>query len=85
MTLTLKGLKKSQQRKGMPATATTTTLVLVESPAKCKTIESYLGDGFRCLASLRPRLGENMGHARQAGEDQNLSNGDRMDQEEPSS
>ena len=32
-------------------TATYKTLVLVESPAKCKTIESYLGDGYRCLAS----------------------------------
>ena len=27
------------------------TLVIVESPAKCKKIESYLGDGYRCIAS----------------------------------
>lgn len=27
------------------------TLVIVESPAKCKTIEKYLGAGYRCMAS----------------------------------
>ena len=27
------------------------TLVIVESPAKCKKIESYLGDDYRCIAS----------------------------------
>ena len=27
------------------------TLVIVESPAKCKKIESYLGEGYRCIAS----------------------------------
>lgn len=27
------------------------TLVIVESPAKCKKIESYLGDGYKCIAS----------------------------------
>jgi DNA topoisomerase-1 len=31
--------------------ATTTTLVIVESPAKCKKIEEYLGAGYKCLAS----------------------------------
>ena len=30
---------------------TTTTLVIVESPAKCKKIEEYLGPGYKCLAS----------------------------------
>lgn len=30
---------------------TTTTLVIVESPAKCKKIEQYLGPGYKCLAS----------------------------------
>ena len=28
------------------------TLVIVESPAKCKKIESYLGNGYRCVASF---------------------------------
>jgi DNA topoisomerase-1 len=32
--------------------ATTTTLVIVESPAKCKKIEEYLGPGYKCLASF---------------------------------
>ena len=30
----------------------TTTLVIVESPAKCKKIEEYLGPGYKCLASF---------------------------------
>ena len=29
----------------------TTTLVIVESPAKCKKIEEYLGPGYKCMAS----------------------------------
>lgn len=28
------------------------TLVIVESPAKCQKIESYLGPGYRCIASI---------------------------------
>ena len=32
--------------------STSTTLVIVESPAKCKKIESYLGPGYKCLASF---------------------------------
>ena len=28
-----------------------TTLVIVESPAKCKKIEEYLGPGYKCVAS----------------------------------
>jgi DNA topoisomerase-1 len=28
------------------------SLVIVESPAKCKKIESYLGNGFKCIASF---------------------------------
>ena len=27
-------------------------LVIVESPAKCKKIESYLGPGYKCVASF---------------------------------
>ena len=30
----------------------TYTLVIVESPAKCKKIESYLGTGYKCVASF---------------------------------
>lgn len=30
---------------------TSTTLVIVESPAKCKKIEEYLGPGYKCLAT----------------------------------
>ena len=28
------------------------SLVIVESPAKCKKIESYLGPGYKCIASF---------------------------------
>lgn len=31
--------------------STATTLVIVESPAKCKKIEEYLGPGYKCIAS----------------------------------
>ena len=27
------------------------TLIIVESPAKCKKIEEYLGPGYKCVAS----------------------------------
>ena len=27
-------------------------LVIVESPSKCKKIESYLGSGYKCVASF---------------------------------
>ncbi len=30
---------------------TTTTLLIVESPAKCKKIEEYLGPGYKCIAT----------------------------------
>ena len=30
----------------------TTTLIIVESPAKCKKIEEYLGPGYKCVASF---------------------------------
>jgi DNA topoisomerase-1 len=30
---------------------TTTTLIIVESPAKCKKIEEYLGPGYKCVAT----------------------------------
>ena len=32
--------------------STTTSLVIVESPAKCKKIEEYLGPGYKCVASF---------------------------------
>jgi DNA topoisomerase-1 len=36
----------------MPKTyKTTTTLIIVESPAKCKKIEEYLGPGYKCVAT----------------------------------
>jgi len=35
-------------KKGSPIAQ---TIVIVESPAKCKKIEEYLGPGFRCIAS----------------------------------
>ena len=39
--------------KTQPKTVTTKeTLVIVESPAKCKKIEEYLGAGYKCLASF---------------------------------
>jgi DNA topoisomerase-1 len=31
--------------------STTTTLIIVESPAKCKKIEEYLGPGYKCIAT----------------------------------
>ena len=31
--------------------ATTTTLIIVESSAKCKKIEEYLGPGYKCIAT----------------------------------
>ena len=37
-----------------------TILVIVESPAKCKKIENYLGNGYKCIASF--------GHIRQLGD-----------------
>ena len=30
----------------------TYTLVIVESPAKCQKIESYLGNNYKCIASF---------------------------------
>ena len=36
----------------MTSYSTSTTLVIVESPAKCKKIEGFLGPGYRCVASF---------------------------------
>jgi DNA topoisomerase-1 len=44
--------------------STTTTLVIVESPAKCKKIEEYLGPGYKCVASY--------GHLRELSSLKNL-------------
>lgn len=41
-----------------------TTLVIVESPAKCKKIEEYLGPGYKCIASF--------GHLRELGSLKNI-------------
>ena len=41
-----------------------TTLLIVESPAKCKKIESYLGPGYKCVASF--------GHLRELTSLQNI-------------
>ena len=41
-----------------------TTLLIVESPAKCKKIESYLGTGYKCVASF--------GHLRELTSLQNI-------------
>ena len=43
---------------------TKTTLVIVESPAKCKKIEEYLGAGYKCMASF--------GHLREITSLQNI-------------
>lgn len=32
--------------------STSTTLVIIESPAKCKKIEEYLGPGYKCIATF---------------------------------
>jgi DNA topoisomerase-1 len=40
------------------------TLVIVESPAKCKKIEEYLGPGYKCVASF--------GHLRELGSLKNI-------------
>ena len=42
-----------------------TTLVIVESPAKCKKIEEYLGPGYKCIASF--------GHLRELGSLKNIN------------
>ena len=34
------------------SSTSTTTLVIVESPAKCSKIESYLGPGYKCIATF---------------------------------
>jgi len=39
-------------------------LVIVESPAKCKKIEEYLGEGYKCIATY--------GHLREIGSIQNI-------------
>ena len=43
-------VKKSSSRED--TNTNTTTLVIVESPAKCSKIESYLGPGYKCIATF---------------------------------
>lgn len=47
------------------STAISQTLVIVESPAKCKKIEQYLGPGYKCMASF--------GHLRELGSLENVN------------
>ena len=35
----------------MPKKYASNTLIIVESPAKCKKIEEYAGPGYKCMAS----------------------------------
>ena len=42
----------SKQAKSSSTATATTTLVIVESPAKCSKIESYLGPGYKCIATF---------------------------------
>jgi len=50
--------------------STTTTLLIVESPAKCKKIEEFLGPGYKCLASF--------GHLRELSSLNNINIGDNF-------
>jgi len=45
--------------------STTQTLVIVESPAKCKKIEEYLGGGYKCIACF--------GHVRELSSLKNIN------------
>jgi len=42
----------SKNKKSNLSQEGTTTLVIVESPAKCSKIESYLGSGYKCVATF---------------------------------
>ena len=42
----------SKRVKSAISSTHTTTLVIVESPAKCNKIESYLGPGYKCIATF---------------------------------
>ena len=42
----------SKRLKTNSSASSTTTLVIVESPAKCNKIESYLGPGYKCIATF---------------------------------
>ena len=42
----------SKRTKSAISSTPTTTLVIVESPAKCNKIESYLGPGYKCIATF---------------------------------
>jgi len=49
---------------------TTKSLVIVESPSKCKKIEEYLGPGYKCIASF--------GHLRELGTLKNINVNDNF-------
>ena len=44
--------KTSLSNDNIVKSSSNTTLVIVESPAKCNKIESYLGPGYKCIATF---------------------------------
>ena len=44
--------KRVKTNSSASSSSSSTTLVIVESPAKCNKIESYLGPGYKCIATF---------------------------------
>jgi DNA topoisomerase I len=44
--------KRAKTNSSSASSSSSTTLVIVESPAKCNKIESYLGPGYKCIATF---------------------------------